>query len=309
MLARQPLAVLIEDIHWADERMLRMIEALATRSQAHPDRRDVAAGVPRDATRFRHRADMSVVSLRPLTDAQSQRLIAELIGQRGAAAVDMVEEIQRKADGNPFFLEELLQRLVDEGALVEVDGQWQATNVAADVRAARHDPWPARRAHRCAHDRTRSALCRKPQSSAESSGLVRFVAAPTKTLLSSYVASSGADSSPARPTSTIEDEPEYIFRHVLIRDVAYASVPKKRRARAHAETGRWIETLAGDRADEFAELIAFHYGAAVSGDDVDLAWEDEPQAARKSGSWLRDAQPGGQRGAPALRAGQGNRAS
>ena len=79
-----------------------------------------------------------------------------------------------------------------------------------------------------------------------------------------------------RPSSTIENEPEYMFRHVLIRDVAYASVPKRRRARAHAETGRWIEGLADDRIDEFAELIAFHYAAAVIDTDADLAWNDDP---------------------------------
>src|SRR6185503_574805 len=49
-----------------------------------------------------------------------------------------------------------------------------------------------------------------------------------------------------RPTSSIDDEPEYMFRHMLIHDVAYGSVPKARRATAHAQTGRWIEGLAGD---------------------------------------------------------------
>jgi tetratricopeptide (TPR) repeat protein len=81
----------------------------------------------------------------------------------------------------------------------------------------------------------------------------------------------------ARPTSTIEGEPEYIFRHVLIRDVAYASVPKARRARAHAETGRWLEDLAGDRIEEFGELLAYHYGTAVAGEDADLAWAEAPE--------------------------------
>jgi hypothetical protein len=57
--------------------------------------------------------------------------------------------------------------------------------------------------------------------------------------------------------------------------VAYASQPKARRARAHAEAGAWIERLASDRTDEFAELIAHHYETAVAGDDADLAWLDD----------------------------------
>jgi tetratricopeptide (TPR) repeat protein len=64
---------------------------------------------------------------------------------------------------------------------------------------------------------------------------------------------------------------------MLIHDVAYGSVPKARRARAHARVGAWIEQLNADRLDEFAELIAFHYSTAVSADDADLAWSDHPR--------------------------------
>ena len=80
----------------------------------------------------------------------------------------------------------------------------------------------------------------------------------------------------ARPTSTIAGQVEYGFRHVLIRDVAYASVPRTRRARAHAETAAWIEQLAGDRLEEFGELLAYHYAAAAAGEDADLAWVGDP---------------------------------
>jgi len=78
-----------------------------------------------------------------------------------------------------------------------------------------------------------------------------------------------------RPTSTLGGQEEYAFKHALVRDVAYSSQPKARRARAHAEAGAWIELLAGDRTDEFAELIAHHYETAVVGDDADLAWLDD----------------------------------
>jgi tetratricopeptide (TPR) repeat protein len=79
----------------------------------------------------------------------------------------------------------------------------------------------------------------------------------------------------ARPTSTISGQVEFMFKHALVRDVAYASLPKARRARAHAEHAAWIEELAGDRVDEFAELIAHHYLTAVAGEDADLAWADD----------------------------------
>src|SRR5439155_21061926 len=81
-----------------------------------------------------------------------------------------------------------------------------------------------------------------------------------------------------RPTSAIAGELEFTFKHALVRDVAYASLPRIRRARAHAEAARWAEQIAGDRSEELAELIAHHYRKAALGEDADLAWTDDPVA-------------------------------
>ncbi len=63
-------------------------------------------------------------------------------------------------------------------------------------------------------------------------------------------------------SSTIAGQTEYAFKHVLIRDVAYASLPRAERGRAHAETAAWIEDTSGERTGELAELLARHYDAA-----------------------------------------------
>jgi class 3 adenylate cyclase/tetratricopeptide (TPR) repeat protein len=271
---RSPVALVIEDLHWADERMVAMLELLSARSTgrllllatARPEfvesHRDFAAS-----------EDLTVVSLRPLTDAQSDKLVSELLGESDALT-SLIADVRQKADGNPFFLEEILQRLIDEGALVRDSGRWRATEHAAQVRlpdtihallAARIDALPA-----------------------SDKAVIQQAAVVGRTFWPGSLGSATATTSEglrslerrgligARPTSTIEGEAEYIFRHVLIRDVAYASVPKSRRARAHAETAKWIEQLAGDRIEEFDELLAYHYAAAVSGEDADLAWADAP---------------------------------
>src|SRR5262249_27514883 len=67
-----------------------------------------------------------------------------------------------------------------------------------------------------------------------------------------------------RSTSSIAGQAEYSFKHVLVRDVAYESLPRKERSRAHVEAAAWIEETSGDRAVEFAELLAHHYDAAFS---------------------------------------------
>src|SRR6185437_4236251 len=92
-----------------------------------------------------------IVALRPLNDVQSARLVAELLGDSESFQT-LVTDVMRKADGNPFFLEEIVQRLIDEGAIVHEGGLWRATDKALEVQlpdtvhgllAARIDALPA----------------------------------------------------------------------------------------------------------------------------------------------------------------------
>src|SRR5262249_5984473 len=66
-------------------------------------------------------------------------------------------------------------------------------------------------------------------------------------------------------------EREYAIKHALTREVAYASLPKARRAQLHAAFARWLER-SGEGGDEHAGLLAHHYAEAVRPEDVDLAW-------------------------------------
>src|SRR4029453_12310348 len=62
-----------------------------------------------------------------------------------------------------------------------------------------------------------------------------------------------------REPSAFAGEPEFRFRHVLIRDVAYESLPKAERAAKHAQVAQWFEDVGGERVQEFAEQIATHH--------------------------------------------------
>ena len=66
-----------------------------------------------------------------------------------------------------------------------------------------------------------------------------------------------------RAGSAFTGQTEYIFKHILTRDVAYDSIPRRDRGAAHAQVARWLEGTAGDRACEFGELLAHHYATAV----------------------------------------------
>ncbi|MGI8929168.1 MAG: AAA family ATPase [Candidatus Limnocylindrales bacterium] len=276
LAASKPTVIILEDLHWADERMVGMIESLATRSSgqlmvlgtARPEFLESHSG-------FASGGDITLVALRPLTEGQSERLVTELLGDSDPLKA-LLMDVRQKADGNPFFLEEILQRLIDEGALVRHEGRWQATELAQTVRlpdtihallAARIDALPAAEKTLLQQAAVVGRIFWPGSLGAavDGSDPVDVLRALERRGLVS-----------ARPSSTIEGQPEYIFRHVLIRDVAYTSVPKARRARAHAETGRWLEELAADRLEEFGELLAYHYAAAAAGEDADLAWATEP---------------------------------
>ena len=64
-------------------------------------------------------------------------------------------------------------------------------------------------------------------------------------------------------SSSVRDEAEYAFWHALVRDVAYGQIPRAARARKHRAAAEWIETMAGERVADQAELLAYHYEQAL----------------------------------------------
>jgi len=217
-----------------------------------------------------------VLALRALTTQQSTTLLAEIL-----EGSDVPETLRRDlittADGNPLFLEEIIRRLVDGGMLVRQGSGWR---VAGTLPAALPDTVLAVLGARI--DALPPAHKRALQEAAVIGRV--FWEAPVRAatadpdVTSSLLALEAKGLVSVRPTSGIAGELEFIFKHALVRDVAYASLPRIRRARAHAEAARWLEHIAGDRSEEQAELIAHHYRTAILGADADLAWADDPVA-------------------------------
>ncbi len=216
-------------------------------------------------------APPTALSLRPLTDAQGTELVERLLAVAELPA-SLRADILSKAEGNPFFVEEIVRRLIDEGVLVQEGDHWRATGAALTTTipdsiyallAARVDAL--------------SASDRRILQEAAVIGRTFWAAAVAHAIPGNGVAESLAVLERkglvlVRPTSTLGGQEEFAFRHALVRDVAYSSLPKARRARAHAEAGDWIAELAGERSDEFVELVAYHYETAIAGEDADLAW-------------------------------------
>ncbi|HEY7198413.1 MAG TPA: hypothetical protein VH306_14645, partial [Gaiellaceae bacterium] len=270
-LARHtPVVVVVEDLHWADPTMLDVLDELAERLEgpilllctARPDllRSRPNWGGGRRSFRW--------LPLDPLSIEESARLGSFLPG------VDALPEsvrrlILERSGGNPFFLEEIVRHLINNGLLVWEGERWRARagveqieipdNVQAVILARLDLLSPDER--RVAQ---RAAVIGRvfwDGALARVSGVADLDNALRTLRRREFVLE--------RVSSAIAGQSEYIFKHVLIRDVAYASLPRAERGRAHTATAAWIEEMSGERRGELAELLAHHYEAAFSflGDD------------------------------------------
>jgi class 3 adenylate cyclase len=270
LAAERPLLVEIEDLHWAESPLLDMIEHLVARSTgpililatARPEFAETRPG-------WGARSGMSQIGLEPLPEADLREFLGELLPRVGAA---LRERVLLAAEGNPFFAEEIVGHLIDEGFLE----RRQEELVEGDPEAAITIPDTVRALLAARVD----ALLPDEKRTLQDAAVVgrTFWATtldamrPVAPLREALRGLEAKGLVVTRPASSLEDQIELSFRHGLIREVAYQSIPKARRARAHAEVGRWIEKLVGDRREEFVELIAHHYESAAQPENADLAW-------------------------------------
>jgi class 3 adenylate cyclase len=257
------MVVIVEDIHWADETMLRLLEELAERGEgpllflcpARPDllktRPDWAGG----------RRNALTVALDPLSQTDSELLVSLLLEVDDLPAALRSRMLER-SEGNPFFLEEIVRHLIDEG-LLERDGErWRVREGIADVEI----PDSVHAVILARLDLLDSAERRVAQA-ASVVGRVFWAGAVARLAAADDIDSvletlRRRELVVERLGSSIAGDDEYIFKHVLIRDVAYESLPRKERARLHVDSASWIEEQTGERAGELAELLAHHYAAA-----------------------------------------------
>ena len=290
LVADRPAVVLVEDIHWAEPPLLDLLERLLKDvrgpllvvATARPELFDLRPGWGGA------RLDAATVELEPLSSDDAVLLLGDLLAKQLPGR--MTETVVRQAEGNPFFVEELIQSLIDQGVLSRVNGDWAVMDLPAEfsvpdsvtaVLAARIDLLPTAE---------KAAL-----QAAAVIGRV-FWTGPVYELVPGlepdFHVLEGRDFIRRRAGSTIAGETEYAFKHQLTREVAYAGLPKGKRARLHAAFGAWLEEFGRGR-DEHAALLAHHYAEAVHAEDADLAWagaEEKLEEVRSNAvGWLRRA--------------------
>jgi hypothetical protein len=247
---RRPLVLVFEDLHWADDRLLDFVDHLiewatgvpllivgTSRPELLSRRPGWAGGKPNALT----------ISLSPLSDAETSRLVATLVEQ-AVIPSQLHEAVLARAEGNPLYAEEFARLMAERGALADLPETVQG------IVAARLDALPR-----------------------EEKQLLQDAAVMGKVFWSGALAGmSGRDRAEVEARlhtlerkefvrrdrrSSVAAETEYAFRHIVVRDVAYGQIPRADRGERHVRAATWIESLG--RPADHAELLAQHYLAAL----------------------------------------------
>lgn len=271
------LVLVFEDLHWSSDSLLDLVEYVM---QSRSDLRALTIALARPELLDRRpawgggRRSYVSLALEPLADNAIASIVRHLLE---ASSPEVVDRVVARAEGNPFFATELVRALLDrvgtaddpaavEAALATLPDTVQGTVLARlDLLA------PAeRRVLQLGAVLGRSFRARGVETL--SPDLAGAVAGHLEDLI---------DKDLVRPTGA----DAVTFRHILIREVAYHTLPRSERAVLHAAAARWLESDAAGHEEAFAELIAYHYREAAG-----LASSMEAEAGReiaaKATQWL-----------------------
>ncbi|MCW5659059.1 MAG: AAA family ATPase [Burkholderiaceae bacterium] len=267
---RQPTLLVLEDWHWVDQSSIALCEHLlplaesrplslwlSTRAEpAEPAARTRAAALALRGVRFEE------IALALLAPEHSGALIHNLVGA-GGLPESVREQIQRRTEGNPFFIEEVIRAFIADGTLVEDKraSGWRLARPPAGVTIP---------------DTVQGVIVARIDRLDESVKNVLKLASVIGRSFFLRVLQAIADAADAvepglgrlEETELIQlrqraPEIEYMFKHALVQEAAYDSMLAERRRAIHRSVAQAIERLFPERCgDEFASLLAYHYACA-----------------------------------------------
>lgn len=277
MTSRAPVVLQMEDIHWADDPSLDLLSQLMgqntnlaivmicmARPELYERRATWGEGQP-----FHHR-----LNLTPLSKLDSRRLVREVLQKVENIPADLRDLIVDRADGNPFYVEEMIKVLIEDGVIIKTkpgadeNAHWQ---IAADKLATVRVPVTL----------VGVLQARLDMLSPQEKIILQRAAVVGRIFWDSAVTllSQTDDSTPAqvgaileklrarefiyqRETSTFAGAREYVIRHAILRDVIYDSLLKRQQRLYHAATAEWLLDMSGGRVGEYSALIAEHFERA-----------------------------------------------
>jgi tetratricopeptide (TPR) repeat protein len=260
-----PLVLALEDIHWADEGLLDFLDHAADWAEgpllllaaARPELLELRP------TWGGGKRNYAAIYLDPLSPGETGAMVEDLL--EAPAPADLLRFVVERSEGNPLFGEEILRVLIERGAIRRVDGEWAAEADLAAVEmprsvkavlASRIDALPPEE-KAVVQD---AAVVGREFWPGAVELLSRRSRAEVLAILHRLRAK---ELVVRREPATFSGEDEFLFRHALIRDVAYESLPKSFRADKHIAVARWAQEQAAERRDELAEMLATHHSEAL----------------------------------------------
>jgi predicted ATPase/class 3 adenylate cyclase len=265
LAARRPTVLVFEDLHWADEAMLTFVELLGAYAQNVPLLLLCTARpelVKREPSWAQTITAALTITLPPLRDSAIAALYGHIFGQ-AAFSTEMLSPLVEVADGNPLYAHEYVRMLMEQGALRQSGRGWSLEK--------RHELPMPESVHAVIANRV--DLLDPPDRAvllaASVVGMHFWPGAVAAALGQPVEAVERAlrhleqrDFVHEQPASTMEGQPEFRFRHILVRDVCYQRLPRTERVARHERTADWLDSMSQGRETDLAEVLAHHRWAA-----------------------------------------------
>ena len=252
----QPLVLFFEDIHWAEEPLLELIEHLADWVRApllviclaRPELLEQRPGWGGGRVRS------TAIELEPLSDEESEllveKLLSQLAGESGEPMKAPSREVLERAEGNPLFVEETIRMLVESGS-----GNGSSDRIPDTLQAliaARIDHLPPAAKTLLQRGSVVGRVFWK--------GALEHLSPDVEDIETLLEDLQQREFVLREARSSISGEPAYRFKHLLIREVAYSGLAKLARAQYHARFAEWLADRTGE---ELLEIRAYHLDQAV----------------------------------------------
>jgi class 3 adenylate cyclase/tetratricopeptide (TPR) repeat protein len=259
-----PMVIVMEDLHWADLSSIELMEFLFVLTETQrilsinvfrPGHRETGDRIVKTIKEKLPGYGVEIV-LQPLDERMSEVLINNMLNIRGFHHT-LIDQIVRRSDGNPFFIEEVVRSFIDEGAIVAKEGSFEVTEkidtmvipyTINDVLMARIDRL---------EEETRNLV--KIASVIGRSFFFRILTEVARTIEDINSKLSYLKEIQLIRERRRMEELEYLFKHALTQEAAYESILLQRRREIHLEVADAIIEVFNERLPEFYGMLAFHY--------------------------------------------------
>lgn len=280
-----PIVLLLDDLHWADDGTLDFLSYLVGVNRDTP-LLVLASARPqlleRRANWIDESASTTRIELAPLGREQTRELADVLLQKIESVPTELRDMISNGGDGNPFFMEELVNMLIDEGALVP--GEAGAWRMVPEKLRALHIPMTLMGVLQARTD----TLPRMERIALQQASVIGFVfwdqalGALDSRSPGSLNPLTGRGLTVAQAQSSIADAHEFTFQHHLLRQFTYDSVLKRERRDYHARAAAWFAAFASERGPEYLGITGEHFErAGAIGEAIDYYARAAENAAQR----------------------------